>query len=425
MIIWMLYSTFVALSVALAARAAEWLARLAGFRVRWIWAGALALVLLLSASPLIRRSEPAVSLEPIQTEAFLDAAWLRTVATVRGEVSPAADGYALGLSALLSVALVLVLGGVARRIRRASREWPLLSLHGSEVRLAPRVGPLVIGLRRPEIVIPRWLLARPAEQQRLVVTHEAEHVRARDHLLLGFGWSAVIVAPWNPVLWYMLSRLRLAVELDCDARVIRRGALPHSYGSLLIDVARHASALRPNALALADDASHLRQRILAMTPTVPRFSRLRAGVAAAFTLAGLIVACRASIPSDPVAEQGEQIAAQVAEPETSKTALPAAIVDGSPGTSMTRLLMRKPRPGSGRPFLSPEVGARILSEGYRTKPDPVIFLDGKRVNMNVLLLLDRTKIESIEVLKGPAAARYFADGEANVGVVVVTTKRAP
>ena len=39
MIAWMLYCAFVALIVAAAARGAEWLARLAGYRVRWIWAG--------------------------------------------------------------------------------------------------------------------------------------------------------------------------------------------------------------------------------------------------------------------------------------------------------------------------------------------------------------------------------------------------
>ena len=40
MIVWMLYSAVVALIVASAARAAEWLGRLAGYRIRWIWIGA-------------------------------------------------------------------------------------------------------------------------------------------------------------------------------------------------------------------------------------------------------------------------------------------------------------------------------------------------------------------------------------------------
>lgn len=427
MIIWMLYSTFVALCVAVAARAAEWLARLAGFRVRWIWTGALALVLLLSASPLLRSTAPVSPSGALtQAEDILDAPWLRTVATVRGAVSPAADGYAATLSALLSLALVLMLVGVARRFRRATREWPLVTLHGTEVRLAPRIGPLVIGLRRPEIVVPRWLLTRPAEQQRLVVTHEAEHVRARDPFLLAFGWSALVVAPWNPALWYLLSRLRLAVELDCDARVIRRGALPRSYGSLLIDVARQASALRLSALALADNASHLRQRILAMTPSVPRFLRLRAGLAAAFTLAGVVVACRASIPSDPAAEpvagiEAFKTAAPVAEPEVPLTAAmvaPAATADSFARPLMRLKLRRTP---ADKELAVPY----LIRQDSSARPAPVFYLDGKRVTRSEVMSLDRTRIESIEVLKGPYAARYYGDAAAGSGVVVITTKRAP
>lgn len=414
MIIWMLYSTFVALCVAVAARAAEWLARLAGYRVRWIWAGALALVLLLSASPLLRSAEPvSPSVALTQAEDILDAPWLRTVATVRGAVSPATDGYAATLSALLSLALLLMLVGVARRFRRAAREWPLVMLHGTEVRLAPRIGPLVIGLRRPEIVVPRWLLARSAEQQRLVVTHEAEHVRARDNLLLAFAWSALVVAPWNPALWYMLSRLRLAVELDCDARVIRRGALPRSYGSLLIDVARQASALRLSALALADDASHLRQRILAMTPTVPRYFRVRAALAAAFTLGGLIVACRASIPSDP-----EIAPIAAADPVPAAATTPTAATVDSFERPLTRLKLR-PAPAQVEQAVSYAIPPDSLA-----KPSPILFLDGKRVTMNEVRAMDRSRIESIEVLKGPYADQYATDG-ARLGVVVITTRPAP
>ena len=161
----------------------------------------------------------------------------------------------------------------------------------------------MIGVLRPEIVVPRWLLDRNADEQRLVVTHENEHVRARDPLLLGMAWAAVIATPWNPAVWYMLSRLRLAVELDCDARVLRRGAAPRSYGALLIDVAQHASGLQLSALALADDSSHLHQRILAMKPTIPRFARLRASLAASLVLCGVLAACEASLPTDADVER--------------------------------------------------------------------------------------------------------------------------
>src|SRR5262249_56789106 len=104
-------------------------------------------------------------------------------------------------------------------------------------------GPVVTGLVRPEIVVPRWMLQRAPSEQRVVLAHEAEHVRAGDALLLATASAAVILMPWNPALWYMLSRVRLAVELDCDARVLRGGVAAMAYGTLLIDLAEQALPL--------------------------------------------------------------------------------------------------------------------------------------------------------------------------------------
>jgi hypothetical protein len=399
-IAWMLYSALVALVVAAAARAAEWLARLAGYRVRWIWAGALALTLFLSASAALRgpgalstaassaldvsdaAHGPAdtwwgralsVRLETLRRS--LDAPLVDAVTAVRRTVSPAANRSAVLLSSAISVGLLCVLVGVERRLRSARREWPLVTMQGVGVRVAPCIGPVVIGFLRPEIVVPRWLFTRHADDQRLVVTHEGEHVRARDPLLLGFAWSVVVVMSWNPAVWYMLSRLRLAIELDCDARVLRGGAAPRSYGTLLIDVAQQASALRLSALALADDSSHLYQRILAMKPSVPRFARLRGGLAAAFALAGVLVACEATPPG---------IAGQL---------------DTAP--------------------LSPS----SANKG-KAASAPIIFIDGVRATVSRMDSLDRTQIQSVDVLKGPyAAARYASEPDAAKGVIVIKTKR--
>jgi beta-lactamase regulating signal transducer with metallopeptidase domain len=43
--------------------------------------------------------------------------------------------------------------------------------------------------------------------------------------------------PWNAALWYMGRRLRLAIEVDCDHRVMRHGDLDlRSYAELLITI---------------------------------------------------------------------------------------------------------------------------------------------------------------------------------------------
>jgi len=496
MVAWMLYSAAVALVVAASARAAEWLARLGGYGVRWVWAGALALTVFLSGSSVLREAAP-VALATTQSPAIdlsaasqvqRDASWRRAlsmrleiihrvleaplrsvVATVRRRMSPAVNVFAASLSAAISLGLALILVGVGRRFRRARREWPLVAMQGIDVRVAPRIGPVVIGFMRPEIVVPRWLLTRPADEQRLVVTHENEHVRARDPLLLGLGWGAVVVAPWNPAVWYMVSRLRLAVELDCDVRVLRRGAVPRSYGSLLIDVAQHASALRLSALALADDSSHLRQRILAMKRSVPRFAPLRGGLAAAFALAGVLVACQATLPTDAEIERMDVAAAtrtarELAKAKHADTAVTytvdgakatlsdvsalapselgrVQIVTGTPGTGSQvnidtrRLPPRTPARELGRTQRTarvPDVVAPLVDSTTGAAPSPsmskvtftgLIFIDGVRSTESQMRLLDRKQIESVDVLKGPYAAQEYGDPDAAKGVIAIRTKR--
>lgn len=433
MIAWMVYSVVVALVVAAAARAAEPLGRISGSRVRWIWAGAIMLTVFLSGSALVRRggavsataaSSPTGLRNARELEAA-DASWrgllrvrldhlrrsldtpLRgTLASVRRAAPARGDVYAAGFASVLSIGLALIVVGVGYRFRKARRAWPSTVVQGVNVRVAPRVGPVVIGLVHPEIIVPQWLLGRHADDQRLVVTHEDEHIRARDPLLLGLAWAAAIIAPWNPLVWYMMSRLRLAVELDCDARVLRRGAAPRSYGSLLIDVAQQATALRLSALALADDSSHLHQRILAMKPIVPRFARVRAGVAAMFAFAGVLVACQATLPTDAEIERMDvasatRAAQKLAAAKHVDTAL-TYTVDGAKATS----------------------GEVSASERSQSAFTGLIFIDGVRSTESQMKSLRRDQIESVEVIKGAAAAALYPDPQAASGVITIKTKHA-
>ena len=159
---------------------------------------------------------------------------------------------------------------------------------GVSARIAPTAGPAVVGLAPSEIVLPAWLLDRPDAEQRLVLAHETEHVRAGDPWLLVLACAAVACMPWHPALWFAFGRLRLAVELDCDRRVLKRGVPTSDYGSLLIDL----SALRrtlPSAMpAFSCNGSYLERRLVAMTSRRARFAlarRIGGGLLAAVALA--------------------------------------------------------------------------------------------------------------------------------------------
>jgi beta-lactamase regulating signal transducer with metallopeptidase domain len=209
-------------------------------------------------------------------------------------------------SALL-LALFALVNARAARLRRG---WPQHLLHGVSARVAPATGPAVLGLVRPEIVVPLSLLDRSDDEQRLILAHEREHVRALDHLLLAAGWLIVIALPWHPAVWYILGRLRLAIELDCDARVLRAGASPRRYGTLLIEVATHGGGNRIGALALADGPSQLERRIRAMNGSKKRHRAASAAVACAIGAVLVLVACEAKIPTAAEIEQMDVASAQ-------------------------------------------------------------------------------------------------------------------
>jgi TonB-dependent SusC/RagA subfamily outer membrane receptor len=198
-----------------------------------------------------------------------------------------------------STLLCLLLLAVHLRFLHARRTWPRVELHGAAVRLSPRAGPAVVGAIRPDIVIPRWLLDHTVEQQKLVITHELQHVRARDPLLLATAWACAVVLPWHPAVWWLLWRVRLGVEMDCDARVIAGGVERQSYGSLLIELTQQGAGLPLSATALSDRTTQLERRLIAMNMNRPSFFALRSG---AFALcAGLLVlsACALRKPATP------------------------------------------------------------------------------------------------------------------------------
>jgi bla regulator protein blaR1 len=67
------------------------------------------------------------------------------------------------------------------------------------------------------------------------------HIAARDPWLLLLALAIVVAAPWNLPLWWELRRLRFAIEVDCDARVVSRGADVRTYGEVLLAVGQQGA----------------------------------------------------------------------------------------------------------------------------------------------------------------------------------------
>jgi beta-lactamase regulating signal transducer with metallopeptidase domain len=489
---WMLYALLMSTLLAAAAWLMEGAVRLRGGPARLPWLLALAATAALVATAPLRVAAPVVLLAastatpaaeaaPAGAGEWTDAA-MRMLDGVRGALAwpleaaaglgGGAAGTALGIGWLaLSAATLALAVATLMRARRMRRGWPAARIAGEAVRVAPAAGPAVLGILRPQVVIPAWLLAAPEDEQRLVVMHEREHVRARDPLLLAGGWLAVAMVPWSPAAWWMLLRLRAAVELDCDARVLRRGVARRAYGTLLIEMAGRGPGLSLGAPALAGSPSTLERRIRSMNARLPRFARLRAGLLAALGLMLMAGACDTPLPTsaevqrmDARALEGRVGALQVTSPDDTPTEY---FIDGKAATREEAMALPADRivrmevtrasttaadgslnaTGSRQVHLytaaSPDASGTVLGnlrastrEPQRievrmagaaqseTSFDGLVVIDGQVRDHAALRALSPDAIQSIDVLKGAAATTQYDDARAAAGVIRITTKAA-
>ena len=184
------------------------------------------------------------------------------------------DGILLPAWLALSAGLALwALIGIGKLLRRG-RTWEPGTLLSQPVLWSRDTGPAIVGLFRPRVVLPAWVADADASKQRLILAHEEEHRRAGDGILRFAMATLLIAIPWNPFLWLHYRRLCLAIELDCDHRVVKR--LPDRrwhYGDLLVRAAARRG-IRPGfaPTAFADRRSFLEKRIgrlLSEGPEVP------------------------------------------------------------------------------------------------------------------------------------------------------------
>src|SRR5690606_8517131 len=137
----------------------------------------------------------------------------------------------------------------------------------------------------------------PPEQQALVLRHEREHAAARDPLLVAAALLMVALAPWNPVLWWQLSRLRASIELDCDARVVRGGASPVAYSDALLAVRRRPVSAPLPAVALTEPVSRLESRIRALLRVPSLLRRTTALASTPLAVVALVLAYALTPPA--------------------------------------------------------------------------------------------------------------------------------
>ena len=368
---WLVYGLLVSVLLSATAWLAEQGSRAQRWPTRWIWAAAMAGSVGL---PLVAWLNPAPAPAAPSVVAAPTALVLESISAVGpGAAETAVPATALGLAAwaVLSVLLLAIVAVLALRLHFRRRGWGRETVDGVDVWVSRRTGPAALGVLRGHVVGPEWALSLDPARRRLLVLHEAEHVRARDPQLALAALVVCALVPWNLPLWWQVRRLRLAIEVDCDERVLRHAGDRRGYGSLLLEVSQRKAHL---ALALAESRSMLERRIRMITKTTGP-ATLRAIALAAVAGLVLAVACETPEPMGPA--------------------------DAGANT-----------------LTLPDVSLRYVSEEGAC--EPILFVNGSRSSQGVLESLEPSGIESIQVFKGgdlPSEAQAC-------GVVAILTKNA-
>lgn len=326
---------------------------------------------------------------------------------------------------LAAVALVRLAARAWRtqRAMDAQRRDPRTRVYAvdrARVLSTPTFGPGVLGGWRTTVVLPSWARECLTRTERwLVFAHEAEHVRAGDSRLLVAAAVLVALAPWSPAGWWMLARLRAAVELDCDRRVLaraqRRAAAPvAAYGTLLLDVAaRHAAAAplrRRLAPALAESSrTTLERRIRQMTALHATPRRARLALLACSTLACIVVACELPRPTGPrtvilvplaIYDRDPAAVPHPEAPERARLLTSARLAAVAPRARVDRrVLVRDDRPVDTIPVSRPDSARAAGSRPRAATPDSV------RKGRNRMLAVVRDSGRVLEITTLDSAGR--------------------
>lgn len=314
---WMLSSVVFTALLGIAALCAEWGLRSARRATRWPWLLALAAGTTWPILAPVARRYLASGITPRVVSTVLPTiqvvpdrlpillllgAWLDTALLA---------AWALA-SAIVLTRLVIALVVIAR-LRRASEARLVDDV---PVLITGTIGPAVIGAWRPRVLLPAALLDLDTPLRRLVLRHEMEHCRANDQLAVLGSAFALALVPWNLPLWWISWRCRLALEVDCDARVLAGESNARLYGKLLMLISQRQ---RVTVLApmLAASSSHLERRIAAMLPVKMNGRGARIALALAATVVAGMAACTSRI-SDGVTGPRPQVATRSATANTNQ-----------------------------------------------------------------------------------------------------------
>ena len=234
------------------------------------------------------------------------------------EISPAADEPSSRVAPASSAALlepadlllVLWLLGAAALLARSIFSTRRLAAD-------PSIGPALVGVLRPRLILPRDFESRfDAQERALILAHEQVHRSSRHPAVNALVEVARCASWFNPLVHLAANCIRADQELACDAAVIAaRPAERRVYAQALLKTQIAPVFLPLGCTWPSRSAGRLKQRI-AMLSRPPLRRRAAIGGAAVVAILGAASGYAAW------AQQPERLVTEVARPEAVMT--PAA-----------------------------------------------------------------------------------------------------
>lgn len=187
------------------------------------------------------------------------------------------------------VGITISVVSVARRERRFRQLIGPLQAEGDTLRAShSTVGPAVIGLIRPLILVPADFEERfSARERELILAHERVHLARGDSRVNGLALAVQCVNWFNPLTYVGARALRLDQELACDAEVITRYPMARrSYAEAMLKSQAAAVAFAAGCYWRAEGRSALVQRLNMLGEAPLPATRVMAGMATAALMTG-------------------------------------------------------------------------------------------------------------------------------------------
>jgi TonB family protein len=422
-----------------------------GLPLRWVWITAIALSLAWSARGLLPAPAPLATPSPQVTALVVADPMVAPNVTQRALVLPestvpstTATPWSLPdwtrlpwpvvsarteqvvrvLWGATAAALLLAMAWSALRLRREKRQWRPMSLVGTDVLVSNGFGPAIVGLWRPVIVVPSWVLEVDVRTQRTILLHEDEHRRAGDQWLLLWSFVAVVLAPWNMVLWVMGRRLARTIELDCDERVLAHGVADVEYANVLLNAwqrTRHVVPWVPSP-ALAEHVSRLGRRVEHLMRPSPRRRAMKTigGVGVSAVLLGVAVL----VPRPHQAqERAVVVTAAPAKVPVPETVARATAAPSQTAPSQTAPLRATAAAAAARPASSPPAAATATRPASdKTPPITVTAQTASQAPLQRARIAVIMPFDSVGMPIAELVHRYLQSDAAQYAVSMISPK---